>query len=166
MLSIKDCVNVETNSLSKYVQTSREKALSAVCLERILKKSDGKDKSTLIEDKKQRLFAKSLHRLFHRSIEEEGDQRSWDWLKKRWLKKETEGLQIATRNQALRTNSVKHVIDKQDVSPVCRMCEETDETVGHTTAECKMVVQKCYEDWRHDKVVQVPHWYLCGNPGT
>ena len=52
MLSIKDCVKVETNSLSKYVQTSREKALSAVCLERILKKSDGKDKSTLIEDKK------------------------------------------------------------------------------------------------------------------
>ena len=47
-------------------------------------------------------------------------------------------------------NSVKSRIDKQDVSPSCRMCGEREETVGHIVAECKMLAQKYYKNWRHD----------------
>ena len=92
MLSIEECVMVETNSLSRYIQTCREKALNAVRLEQILKNDNGRDKITCEEERKQRLLAKPLHGQFFRSTEEESHPRSWNWLKKGWLKKETEGL--------------------------------------------------------------------------
>ena len=38
------------------------------------------------------------------------------------LKKETEGLITAAHDQALRTNLNKAENDKQEVSPLCRMC--------------------------------------------
>ena len=38
---------------------------------------------------------------------------------------------IAAQDQALRTMSIKRIIDKQDVSAKCRMCGEGDETVAH-----------------------------------
>ena len=44
------------------------------------------------------------------------DKKTWEWLKKRRLKKETEGTIIAAQDQALRTNSIKRIIDKQNVS--------------------------------------------------
>ena len=77
----------------------------------------------------------------------------------------TEGLLFAAQDQALRTNSVKSRIDKQDVSPSCRMCGEREETVGHIVAECKMFAQKYYKNWRHDKVAQMVHWRLCKSYG-
>ena len=59
------------------------------------------------------------------------DKKTWEWLKKGRLKKETEGMIIAAQDQALRTMSIKRIIDKQDVSAKCRMCGEGDETVAH-----------------------------------
>ena len=87
------------------------------------------------------------------------------WLRKRKLKKETEGLLTAAQDKALRTNSIKSEIDKQDVSPACHMCGEREETVGHVAARSKMLAQKCYKSWRHDKVTQVIHWRLCEKLG-
>ncbi len=98
MLSIEECVMVETNSLSRYIQTCREKALNAVRLEQILKNDNGRDKITCEEERKQRLLAKPLHGQFFRSTEEESHPRSWNWLKKGWLKKETEGLLTAAQD--------------------------------------------------------------------
>ena len=42
------------------------------------------------------------------------------------LKKETEGTIIAAQDQALRTNSIKRLIDKQNVSAKCIICGEGD----------------------------------------
>ena len=38
---------------------------------------------------------------------------------------------MAAQHQALRTNSIKRIIDKQNVYAKCRMCGEGDETVSH-----------------------------------
>ena len=38
------------------------------------------------------------------------------------MKKETEDMLFAAQEQALRTNSIKANIDKQSVSPKCRLC--------------------------------------------
>ena len=73
------------------------------------------------------------------------------------LKRETEGLIMGAQEQALRTNSIKARIDKQDVSSACRLCGERDETVAHIVAECKMLAQKQYRQWRHDKVATIIH---------
>ena len=33
--------------------------------------------------------------------------------------------------------------------------------VGHVVAECTMLPQKYYKNWRYDKVAHVIHWRLC-----
>ena len=38
---------------------------------------------------------------------------------------------IAAQEQALRTNSIKHSIDKTSQTPLCRLCGESTETVWH-----------------------------------
>ena len=51
---------------------------------------------------------------------------------------------MAAQDQALRTNSIKRIIDKQNVSAKCRMFGEGDETVSHIVSECKKLTQKQY----------------------
>ena len=51
---------------------------------------------------------------------------------------------MAAQDQALRTKSIKRVIDKQNVSAKCRMCGEGDETVSHIVSECTKLAQKQY----------------------
>ena len=90
------------------------------------------------------------------------DKKTWEWLKKGRRKKETEGTIIAAQDQALRTNSIKRIIDKQNVSAKCIICGEGDKTVRHIVSECKKLAQKQSRGWRHDKVA---HWELCGKLG-
>ena len=40
------------------------------------------------------------------------------------LKKETEAMVCAVQEQVLRVNSIKHHIDGQDISPMCRLCSQ------------------------------------------
>ena len=37
----------------------------------------------------------------------------------------------AAQEQAIRTNYVKHKIDKTAQSPLCRMCDKKSETISH-----------------------------------
>ena len=66
---------------------------------------------------------------------------SWEWLRKGMLKKETEGMLMAAQDQSLRTNAINSRIDKQDVSPVCRMCGKREESIAHVVAECEKLAQ-------------------------
>lgn len=47
------------------------------------------------------------------------------------LEKETERLIIVAQDQAFRTNGLKAKIKTRPVTPLCRMCNVKDETVGH-----------------------------------
>ena len=67
---------------------------------------------------------KPLHGKFLRQTEEIRDDATWDWLRKGDLKKETEGMITAAQDQALRTNAIKAKVEKQNLSPLCRMCGE------------------------------------------
>ena len=72
---------------------------------------------------------------------------------------------MAPQDQALKSMSIKRIIDKQNVSAKRRMCGEGDETVSHIVSEFRKLVQKQYRCWRQDKVEQVIHWDLCGKLG-
>ena len=62
---------------------------------------------------------------------------------KEWvLKKKTEGMLFAAQDQALRTNSIKAKIDKQPVSPQCRLCWTKEETVMHLVSGCLKLVRR------------------------
>ena len=72
---------------------------------------------------------------------------------------------MAPQDQALRTMSIKRIIDKQNVSAERRMCGEGDETVSHIVSECRKLAHKQYRCWRQDRVEQVIYWDLCGKLG-
>ena len=81
------------------------------------------------------------------------------------LKKETKKMVCATQEQALRVNSIKHHIDGEDVSPMCRICCESSETVMHLSSGCPVLAKSKYRI-RHDIVYKHVHWLLLKNMGS
>ena len=62
---------------------------------------------------------------FVREMPETMDKKeTWNWLRKADLKVETEAMSCATQEQAIRTNYVKHKINKTAQSPLCRRQEK------------------------------------------
>ena len=159
MISVEDCEEMEIKSLKEYVVASNERLLNAVEGEQILGR--GKSKREIMEERNKNFMEKPLHSQFVKKTEEVRSQETWNWLRKGTMKKETEGMLMAAQDQALRTNSIKSRIDKQNVSPMCRLCGEREETISHVVAECKMLAQKQYRLWRHDRVAVVIHWVMC-----
>ena len=155
LIRVEVCIALEVTSLVKYINKSMEATLKAVLRENILSIEKATvDKTMMNEERKRKLVDKPLHGQFFRSTQDR-DEKSWDWVEKGKLKKETEGLLMAAQDQALRTNSNKCRIDKQKVLPSCRMCGEREETVVHVTGKCKTLAQKYYKNWRHHKVAQI-----------
>ena len=76
---------------------------------------EGMSKEDVAEKRRNQYKEKPLHGQYVRSTEEIRDHKSWNWLKRGTLKKETEGTLMAAQDQALRTNAIKSRIDKQDI---------------------------------------------------
>ena len=96
----------------KYVNKSMETTLKAVLRENILSVEETTvDKTMMNEERKRKLVDKPLHGQFFRSTQDR-DEKSWEWIKKGKLKKETEGFLMAAQYQALRTNSIKCRVDR------------------------------------------------------
>ena len=171
--SIEEVVKREENALTTYVVRSRDPELIA------LKDYFVKDKILLGEEiekdidrtqreeiRKEKWTAKVMHGQFPRQMMGIADPlTSWNWLTQQDLKKETEGLLIAAQDQALRTNYVKHMIDKTPgSSPLCRLCRNHYETIDHILNGCPKLSQTEYK-CRHDKVAAALHWSLCKEYG-
>ena len=57
-------------------------------------------------------------------------QKTWTWLRKGNLKRETESLLIAIQDNAIRTNHMKVRIDKTQQNSKCRLRGNRDETIN------------------------------------
>ena len=90
--------------------------------------------------------------------------KTWNWLVRCDLKVETEALLCAAQEQAIRTNYVKHHIDKSIDDPLCRKCGKRGESVQHMISECEKLAQKEFKR-RHDNVAKKIHWELCKKNG-
>lgn len=112
------------------------------------------------EEKVKNWKEKALLGEFIQQISDEAAEESWRWLRKEFLKKETEGLILAAQEQALRTNSIKYIVDETSETPLCRLCGDTNETVRHFVSRCKKLAQREYRK-RHDKVALRVHWEMC-----
>ena len=77
------------------------------------------------------------------------------------MKDETEAMLSAAQEQAIRTNYVKHKIDKTAQSPLCRMCGKESKATSHIVSECEKLAQKEHKRM-HDNVPRIVHWKLCG----
>ena len=162
LISIEDCVRMEQESLLRYIKQSKEKLILAVVKEEVLKTSTGeKNKEGIQKEHAELRRNKPLHRQFEKATMEVCGRRSWDWLKKGHLKKETESTIVAAQDQAIRTNNIRKHIHTEDVSSLYRMCGKFDETIAHIVAECPSLAQNEYKKWRHDQVARMIHWKLC-----
>ena len=85
---------------------------------------------------------KLLHGQFRKATEEVRSKRSWDWLKKGYLKKETESTIVAAQDQALCTRNLRNA---KNVKSICRVCGAADETVVHIVSDCSKIAQKEYK---------------------
>ena len=108
-----------------------EDILSRVLKENVIEKGETNEeftkrkrderKKTLLARKLQEQFVEKTSKIVHESVK---------WIRHGFLKKETEGMLFAAQEQELRT------IDKQTVSPKCRLCGTKGETVMHLVSGC------------------------------
>ena len=91
-----------------------------------------------------------------RDMDEKDIQNSWKWFRSSDLKGCTEALICSAQEQALRTNNIKHFVDKNQDYPLCRMCDQRNETVSHIVSECTVLAQKEYLKC-HNNVCQYIH---------
>ena len=113
----------------------------------------------LLQQLKENYAQKRMRSAFMRGTEEVRDNNnSWLWMKKGYLKKETEGLIMAAQDQSFQTRWVKHYIDRTSDSTKCRMCGKINENLSHLVSQCNELAQNEYKNIRHDKVTALLHW--------
>ena len=103
------------NCLEEFVKLEQLK-LMVLLTPKIFKKQEA-------EEHKEKFLEKKMHGQFSREMPEEVDkEKSWYWLSRGDVEVETGALLCSAQEQALRTNYIKHHIDKSIDSPMCRMC--------------------------------------------
>ena len=105
------------------------------------------------------MIRKQLYERFKRLISNISHEKTWTWLRKGNLKRETESLLVAAQNNAIRTNLIKARIDKMQQNNKCRLCVDKDEPINHMISKCCKLAQKEYKT-RHDWVGKVIHWVM------
>ena len=78
--------------------------------------------------------------------------KTWTWLRKGNLKKETDN--------AIRTNHIKARIDNTQQNSKCRLCGDRDETINHMISKCRKLAQKEYKVI-HGWVGKAIHCEMC-----
>ena len=153
LMSIQDTIAYEEHSTNFYILNNSNEVMSSIKkrikINKECSKSDFKVEQK--EERKEKWTYKVRHRKFTRQIENFSLKKSWQWLKRGCLKRQTESLLKAAQDQALGTNYRKARIERSRESAKCRMCKEKDETVTHLVSECSKLAQKEYKR-RHDKV--------------
>ena len=101
--------------------------------------------------RKQKWEVEQLYGHFKQLISNIAHRKMWTWLIKGNLKRETESLQIAVQNNAIRTNHIKARIDKTQQNSRCRLHGNRDKIINHIICECSKLAQKEYKtghDWQ------------------
>ena len=158
LLGMEDCVQVEVHSLENYLSTSKEEILKEVSRSRIRENNKyRRSKEEIHKEHRRKYKGKPLHGQFIKATEEVRSQRSWEWLKKGYLKKETESTIVAAQDQAVCTRNLINVVYGENVQSICRVCGAADETVAHIFSEYSKLAQKEYKQVRHDNVPKMFH---------
>ena len=126
LLSVSDSVNIERRSLQCHVSSTQEKLLKVA--QKYIKADELGPKEYKNQRREERTRdGRKNHLLsrFLRCTDEVASSKTWEWLRRGELKKETEGLITAAQDQSLRTNVMKARIEKF-VSPMCRMCNAAE----------------------------------------
>ena len=111
LIGVEDCLQAGVNSLDKYLSVSEEKMLKEVSVSSTLEnKKHGKSKEDIQKKHQGEYKSKELYEQFQKAAEKVKGNKSWDWLKKGYLKKETESTMIAAQDQALCTRNMRKTV--------------------------------------------------------
>ena len=154
LASIEDTVDASIHRLEDYIEKYERGLITTIRID-----TDNTINERMTTTRKQKWEEKQLYGRFKRLINI-SHQKTWTWLRKGNLMRETESLLIAAQDNAIRTNHIKVRIDKTQQNSKCRLCGDRDETINHIISECKKLAQKEYKA-RHDWVGKVIHWEMC-----
>ena len=152
---IENTVDASIQRLEDYIEKHERGLITTIRVDR-----DNTINERMTTTRKQKWERKQLYGRFKRLINNISHQKTWTWLRKGNLKRETESLLIAAQDNAIRTNHIKARIDKTQQNSKCRLCGDRDETINDIISECSKLAQKEYKA-RHDWVGKVIHWEMC-----
>ena len=155
LANIKDSVDASIKRLEDYIEKQEWGLITA-----IRNDTDNTINDRMTRTRKQKWEKKQLNCRFKRLINNISHQKTWTWLRKRNLKRETESLLIAAQDNAIRTNHIKVRIGKTQQDNKCGLCGDRDETINPIVGECSKLAQKEYKA-RHDWVDKAIHWEMC-----
>ena len=124
------CVDTSIHRLEDYIKKNKERLITA---NRNNRNNTKNNRITIT--RKQKWEEQQLYRHFKRQTSEILTEKSWTWLRKGNLLRETESLLIAAQNNAIRTQYIKAEIDESQQNSKCRFCGDWDETINHI-CEC------------------------------
>ena len=146
MISVEDCVRMKEKNLAMYIMRSKE-GLFGVVSEGMEVEECGKEyKKRVMVDRKEKLKKKQVHGKILNDIEEVGTKETGQWLQGRYITKSTRWFRSR--------------IQKEDVSPKCRLCDVEIETVCHLSAGCTNLSKGPYKR-RYDQMGLKVYWELC-----
>ena len=155
LASIEDTVDASIQLLEDYIEKHERGLITIIRVD-----TDNTINERMTTTRKQKWEGKQLYSRFKRLINNISHQKTWTWLRKGNLKRETESLLIAAQDNAIRTNHIKTRIDKTQQNSKCKLCGDRDETINHIISECSKLAQK-ENKARHDWVGKVIHWDMC-----
>ena len=153
--SIEDTVDASIQRLEDYIEKHERGLITTIIVD-----TDNTINERMTTIRKQKWEGKQLYGRFKRLINNISHQKTWNWLRKGSLKRETKSLLIAAQVNAIKTNHIKARIDKTQQNNKCRLCGDRNETINHIISECSKFAQKEYKA-RHDWVGSVTHWEMC-----
>ena len=161
LMSIEDTIAYEEHSINFYILNNSNEVMSSIkkCIKINKECLKAEFKVEQKEERKEKWANRFMHGQFTRQIKEFASKKSWQWLKRGCLKRQTESLLIAAQDQALETNYHKARIERRRESAKCRICKEKAETVTYLVSECSKLAQKEYKR-RHDKIATAVHWSI------
>ena len=152
---IEDTVDASIQRLEDYIEKRERRQITT-----IRNDTDNTIEERMTTIRKQKWERKQLYGSFKRLINYISQQKTWPWIRKGNLKRETESLLIAAQDNAIRTKHITARIDKTQQNSKCRLCGDRDETISHRLSECSKLAQKEYEA-RHEWVCMGIHWEMC-----
>jgi myo-inositol-1-phosphate synthase len=125
-----------------------------------------KIKNMITQNIKGKWEEKGMHGQFPRSLDDKlvDKEQSYQRLKVRDIKGETESTVVAAQDQAISTNYFKIKILKEKIESRCRLSKEHEETIDHLTSGCPILAKNEYVV-RHDRVCTLLHYSICKTLG-
>ena len=153
LASIEDTVDISIQRLEDYLE-KHERGLITT----IRNDTDIMLYERMTTTKKHKWVGEQLYGRFKRLINNISHQKTWTWLRKGNLKRETQSLLIAAQDNAIRTNHIKARIDKTQQNSKFRLCGDRDEMINHIISEC---LAQRENKARYDWIGKVIPWEMC-----